>query len=109
MEGGPRGRCECREVGREVTPAGPPAPYSEVEETERVVSAGRYGTGTVLIPPFSEYLHIGKKQGFRPVVFPDPDPVGSVCFLGLSDPQPDPLGTRTDPGADPAPDPNLFS
>jgi hypothetical protein len=40
-----------------------------VEETERVVSAGRYGTGTVLIPPFSEYLHMGKEQGFRPVCF----------------------------------------
>ncbi len=62
MEGGPRGRCECREVGREVTPAGPPAPYSEVEETERVVSAGRYGTGTVLIPPFSEYLGWAKNR-----------------------------------------------
>jgi hypothetical protein len=31
-------------------------PYSEVDETERAVSAGRYGTGTVLIPPFREYL-----------------------------------------------------
>ena len=47
LEGGPRGRCEWREVGREATPPPPaatppgPPPYSEVEETERVVSAGR--------------------------------------------------------------------
>jgi hypothetical protein len=40
-------------------------------------------------------------------VFPDPDPVGSVCFLGLSDP--DLLDTRTDPDADLAPDHTLFS
>ena len=36
----------------------PPAlsPYSLVELTDLVVSAGRYGTGTVLIPPDREYL-----------------------------------------------------
>jgi len=33
-----------------------PPPYSLVELTDRVVSAGRYGTGTVLIPPVREYL-----------------------------------------------------
>ena len=31
-------------------------PYSEVELTDRVVSAGKYGTGTVLMPPDKEYL-----------------------------------------------------
>ena len=31
-------------------------PYSEVDETDLAVSAGKYGTGTVLIPPFREYL-----------------------------------------------------
>jgi hypothetical protein len=30
-------------------------------------------------------------------------------FLGLPDPHPDPLFTSTEPGADPAPDPSLFS
>ena len=35
-------------------------PYSEVDETDRAVSAGKYGTGTVLIPPFREYLALAQ-------------------------------------------------
>lgn len=54
VDGGPcwgRGLCECLEGVREVA-----CPYSEVDDTDRAVSAGKYGTGTVLIPPFREYL-----------------------------------------------------
>lgn len=54
VDGGPLGRCECLELGLLVTP--PPTPYSDVELTDLAVSAGRYGTGTVFIPPFREYL-----------------------------------------------------